>query len=238
MYGALSVPVGSGYRPGYLTRPDRAGRYPTVIVAAGEAGVSATLKSVAWRMARRGLAVVAVDLWPDRTDRLSAYHRLDDLEAVRILDEVHDFLGSEDILWAHPTPVGLLGLDLGGRFALLQAAQGVPSGKGWVGAVVVVAMPLTGDEDRRFPVAGLLAHVSAPVLGLYGGADPLVATESVDEAQNRNPAGSWLLYDGAGHGFIDETGADYSEAAADDAVARLIEFFLARLPVAVTETLG
>ena len=39
MYGNLTVSVGSGYRGGYLARPDQAGRWPVVVVAHSSGGV-------------------------------------------------------------------------------------------------------------------------------------------------------------------------------------------------------
>lgn len=237
MYGSYPVPVGSGYCAGYLARPDRAGRYPVVVLVPDLDGFTAHEKHVARRLARRGLAVLGVDFYgrrpAGREAALSAYHRLDDGHALRLLDEAHEFLASPDVTWTNADRVGVLGLEIGGRFALSAAAR-----RPWVGAAAVVGTPLTGDEDRRHPVAGLLEHLPVPVLGLYGADDQLVAVETVDEAQARNAAGTWLLYTGARHGFLDETGDDFSADAAEDALARLAEFFLARLPAADTADLG
>jgi len=236
MYGSLAVPVGSSHRNGYLARPDRAGRFPAVVVIADLDGTSSHEKNLARRLARGGLAALVVDIFDRRSivgDGLGAYSGLDDGEALRVLDEAHDYLASDDIEWAHPDRLGVLGLDTTGRFALVAAAK-----RPWPAAVTVVETPLSGDENRRFPVADMLPHVGIPVLGLYGAADALIAGESVDEAQRRNPAGSWLLYDGAGHGFLDAGGPGYDPGAAEDAIARLVEFFLANLPGAVEERLG
>ncbi len=84
----------------------------------------------------------------------------------------------------------------------------------------------------------MLDHLPVPVLGLYGADDDLIATETVDEAQSRNASGTWLLYSGAGHGFLDEVGEGYDEAAAEDAIARLAEFFLRNLPKSDEDELG
>lgn len=237
MYGSYPVPVGSGYCAGYLARPDRAGRYPVVILVPDLDGFTSHEKNLARRLARRGLAVVGVDFYGHRpTGRqaaLAAYHRLDDSVAGRILDEAHQFLSSRDVSWALPSRVGILGLEIGGRFALTAAAR-----RSWVAATALVATPLTGDEDREFPVAEILEHIAVPVLGLYGAEDQLVAVESVDEAQARNGSGTWLLYDGARHAFLDETAPDYAVDSAEDAVVRLTEFFLRQLPAAETPELG
>lgn len=237
MYGPQPVPVGSGYRRGYLARPDKAGLFPVVVALPGLAGITPHEKFLARRLARRGLAVLVVEPYaaqPDGRDGgLAAYQRLADAEGIRVVDESHEFLASEDVEWTHVGRVGLIGVDVGGRFALMVAAR-----RPWVGAVAVLSTPLTGDEDREVQVADMLAHLAVPTLGLYGAADELIATETVDEAQRRNPAGTWLLYENAGHGFHDETAEDYDEAAAEDAIARLAEFFRGTLPQPAEEDLG
>jgi dienelactone hydrolase len=150
-----------------------------------------------------------------------------------VLDEAREWLASDDIDWAHTDGVGLLGIELGGRFALIESAH-----RDWVAAVAIVYTPLTGDEDRRHPVAGMLQHVARPVLGLYGAEDELIAPETVDEAQNRNPSGQWLLYEGARHGFLNESNDNYEQASAEDAITRVVEFFRSTLPAAAEQEVG
>jgi carboxymethylenebutenolidase len=235
MYRSLPVPVGSGYRNGYLARPDKAGRFPVVILVPDYDGVSAHEKALARRLARKGLAVVAVDLYAQTRsgDPLEDYHSLDDSEAVRVIDEAQEWLASDDIDWAHAGQVGLLGLEVGGRFALIQAAH-----RPYVASAAVVYTPLTGDEDRRFRVANMLDHIGTQILGLYAAEDDLIGAESVDEAQARNVSGSWLLYEGVGHGFLDESDENYDQGSAEDAIARLVEFFRTTLPAVAEEDLG
>lgn len=237
MYGPIPVSVGAGYRRGYLSRPDQAGRFPTVILTPDLDGLGPHEKHVARRLARRGVAVLVVDLYrsrpTDRTGALEAYHRLTDAEAMRTIDETYQYLRAEDMTWAHTTRIGLLGLDVGGRFSLIDAAH-----RPWVGSAAVVSTPLTGDEERGFQTAEILRHLAVPILGLYGSEDELVDPETVDEAQTRNPTGTWLLYDGAGHSFLDEVGPGYHEASAEDALVRLAGFFVANLPAKEEVLLG
>lgn len=235
MYGGLPISVGTGYRPGYLARPDKSGTFPVVILVPDVDGLTAHEKHLARRLARRGLAVVAVDLYANdaRGDALENYHSLDDNEGIRILDEVQEYLSSDDIDWAHHDRIGLLGVEVGGRFALIQAAH-----RPWVGSAAVVYAPLTGDEDRRYQVADMLAHLAPPVLGIYGAEDELIDPASVDEAQNRNASGNWLLYEGVGHGFLDDAAPTYDQGSAEDAIVRLVDFFRSTLPAASVQELG
>jgi carboxymethylenebutenolidase len=237
MYGPLTVSVGAGYRRGYLARPDQAGRFPTVILMPDLDGLGAHEKHIARRLARHGLAVVVVDPYTtepaDRRSALVAYSALPDSEAMRTIDETYDYLRSEDIAWANTSSLGVLGMDVGGRFALIHAAH-----RPWVGAAAAVSTPIAGDEDRRFQVADVLKHIAVPVLALYGAEDDLIDIETIDEAQSRNVTGQWLLYEGAHHAFMDEESDDYHEPSTEDALTRLTEFFTANLPKKAEVNLG
>lgn len=233
MYGSLPLPVGASHRTGYLARPDEAGQFPVVIIVPDLGGMDSFEKDLCRRLARSGIAAIAVDLYRDAGDPLASYADLTDLRALGDLEETYEFVMSDDVSWNAGDRVGLLGVDVGGRFALVQGARSP-----WVASVAVAYTPLTGDETRDYQVADYLDHLPVPVMGLYGANDELIDSSSVDEAQNRNGHGQWLLYEGTAHGFLDPTSDGYNESSAEDAMARIIAFFQATLPQAVVEDLG
>lgn len=233
MYGAWPIPIGSALRTAYLARPDAAGRFPVVFVLPTLDGLTGFEKDLCRVFARSGVVAIAPDFYRRPGDPLAAYHDLADSRALTDLDETHEFVMSGDVDWAVSGDVGILGVDVGGRFGIIAAAT-----RPWVRALAVAYTPLTGDEDREFPVAGYLEHLPVPVLGLYGTADELIAVATVDEAQRRNDHGQWVLYEGAGHGFLDIDAELYHPDAASDAGARIIEFFKAALPPAEEIDLG
>jgi carboxymethylenebutenolidase len=233
LYGRVSVPVGSGYRSGYLSRPDAAGRFPTVILIPGSRGLASFERDLCRRLARWGLACLALDVYPGDPDPLAAYQVRTDKEIQADLDETFEYIQSDDVFWAITEPLGLLGLDVGGRAALIAGAY-----RPWVGACGVVSTPLTGDEGRDFQVAGLLSSLPVPVLGLYGAADDLISPETIDEAQTRNSSGLWLLYAEAGHDFFDDDAPAFEPGAAADAFVRIRDLFRQALPPAIEEDLG
>jgi dienelactone hydrolase len=196
-------------------------------------GLSGFEKDLCRMFARWGLAAIGVSFYRQAGDPLQAYDALPDRQALRDLDEIHEFIVSDDVGWAVSGDVGVLGLDVGGRFALIGAAT-----RSWVRAVAVASAPLTGDEQREYQVASYLDNLPVPVLGLYGTDDDLIAVETVDEAQRRNDHGQWLLYEGAGHSFLDADGEGYHPDAASDAAPRLVDFFKATLPPAEEIDLG
>ncbi len=233
LYGGWPIPVGTQHSDGYIARPDEAGRFPVVFVVPDLNGMGSFEKDICRRLARSGIAALSLDLYGSSEDPLNAYNELSDTRAAADLDEIHEFIESDDVDWNVSNQVGIFGTDVGGRFALMKAAT-----REWVKSVAVSGTPLTGDEDRGFQVAQYLDNLPVPVLGLYGANDELIDAGSVDEAQRRNEHGQWLLYDDVGHGFLDIDGPGFDQAAADDAFARLVAFFLTTLDPAVVENLG
>jgi carboxymethylenebutenolidase len=233
MYGSWPIPVGSGHRNGYIARPDEYGRVPVVFVIPDLDGLGSLEKDLCRRLARSGFAALTIDLYGTEGDPLDLYHELTDERALYVLDELHQYLVSDDIVWNVEDRVGVLATDVGGRFGLIKSAT-----RDWVRSLALCYSPLTGDEERDYQVADFLDHLPIPVLGLYGADDELIDPSTVDEAQRRNDHGQWLLYEGAGHGFLDIDGENFNQAAADDAMARLVAFFKASLEEAQIEDLG
>jgi carboxymethylenebutenolidase len=233
LYGPWPIPIGSSLRTAYIARPDAAGRFPVTLVLPTLDGLSGFEKDLCRTLARSGVAAIALDFYRRKGDPLEAYHELPDWRAMTDLDEVQEYVASDDVTWAVTDQLGILGLDIGGRFGIVAAAT-----RPWVRAIAVVSTPLTGDEEREFQVAEFLEHLPIPVLGLYGATDDLIDTATVDEAQRRNDHGQWILYEGAGHDFLDVDAGPYHADAAADAVARIIEFFKTSLPPAVELDLG
>jgi carboxymethylenebutenolidase len=233
MYGGWPLPIGSRQRTQYLARPDAAGRFPVVLVLPTLGGLGGFEKELCRTFARWGLVAIGVDFYRRKGDALESYHALDDRRALTDLDEIHEFVVSDDVTWAVSGDIGILGVDVGGRFGIIAAAT-----RPWVKSLAVVSTPLSGDEERRFQVAGYLDNLPVPVLGLYGTADELIDVGTVDEAQRRNHHGQWLLYEGADHFFLDIEADSYHPDAAADAGPRLIDFFKSTLPPAVELDLG
>lgn len=235
MYGTYSTPAGSSYRSDYLARPDAVGRFPVVLIIRDEGAASSHIKSVARFLARRGMVVLALNLAPADSGRSrnGTGPSGTDIDVLAQLDETHRFLADDELRWALAEPVGLLGIQSGGRLAIMAAAL-----REWAGPVAVLYAPLDGDDGRRYPVARQLPRLRGPVLGIYAADDENIPPASVDAAQDGNPGGQWLLYEGVGHGFVNENHPNYHEAAARDALARLAGFFTAALPSPQVEETG
>lgn len=227
LYGSLAIPAGSSQTSGYVARPDRVGSFPALLILPGIFGLTSFEKDLCRRFARLGFGAIAIDLYrgagPESGASLSeaiiAYQALADARVVTDISDAHAFITSGYLDWVLDADIGILGYDTGGRFGLLYA-----QGRGDIGAVVAVSAPLGGDEHRAFEVREALNKIGAPVLGLYGADDDLIPAEGVDVAQELTPAGVWILYQGAGHDFLNDGMDEFHPGAASDAMARIPAF--------------
>lgn len=233
LYRDFAMPTGARFTTGYLARPDRIGAYPLVMLVPPLRGITSFVKDLARRLARNRYAVLVPDLTrgahpgPDAPfdDLVAAYHRIRVRRALTDIDDAIAFAFADPAGWAREGRVGMVGIDVGGRFAITYAAHRQRQ----VGALCVAYAPLAGDEDRKFRVADALEMLPMPVLGLYGSEDGLVPPEGVDEAQRRNGHGQWILYEGVGHDFLDDDSDSYHHGATSDALARLLALLAATL---------
>lgn len=229
LYEPYGIPVGSGFHTGYLARPDKTGEFPCVLVVPGIRGLTSFERDACRRLARLGYVAIALDPYPDGgpgaraslDEAVAAYNALTDRSVLRDLVEALEFLSSPDLSFALGDRVGVIGFDTGGRFGLLLAERPEVSG------VVACYAPL-GDDDRAMHVGERLARLTVPVLGLYGAEDQLIPVASVDEAAGLS--GQWILYEGAGHEFMDPDSDDFDPAAESDAWTRIGSFFASVLP--------
>lgn len=226
IFGMTPIPIGSSLYDAYLARPDTSSPTPVVIVLHGINGLESTTKQLCRSFARHGFTTVAPDWYlgngprpgatPDEAFR--AYSRVSDTRILTVVDETIEWLASDDLDGPDTAAPVVIGFDLGGRLALLYAARNRS-----VGAVASAYGPLHGDEEREYQVADAIGLIGAPILGLYGQDDDLIAGDDVDAAQAVTPNGQWILYDGVGHGFLDADDEGYDAGAEADALVRLVK---------------
>lgn len=221
IYGGFAFPVGAGFAKGYLARPDAIGAFPLVLVAHGIDGLGSAEKAACRYLARNGFVAAAPDLYRNShpEDPRQAYDTLGDDSALRDLASAGRFLAGENAPFASADTPSVLGFDIGGRLALLLAVARP------VTAVAVVSAILGSDEQRAYQLADELALVGVPMLGLFGSEDALVPAQDVDAAQLAASHGTWILYEGEGHGFMDEASDEYSAGACYDGWSRILELF-------------
>jgi carboxymethylenebutenolidase len=219
--------------PGYEARPEAPGRHPVVLVISGFTGVTEQHKDVLRRFAHAGYYAVTPELFhreggmqgkaqPELAKISASIGRaqyLGDLRAALDHAKAQSF--------ARADRVGVTGFCGGGALTLHFTAENPD---------VTAAVPWYGHVKRVYNDApgvdafSLAAKIKAPVLGLYGEADPGIPAEDVKkfeaELKKTNPNVEFVLYPGAPHAFFsDDRPQVYKKEAADDGWTRCLAFF-------------
>lgn len=205
---------------GYLARPKRPGRFPAMLVIAGNRITEEYIPNTCAALAKAGYAALAPDVFhplpPDATqadygrylDSHTELNRLDDVQAGLSYLRAQPFVAAGG--------AGVLGFCRGGREALLFGARSRE-----IDAVVAYHPAPTAT--------GEIARFAGPILLHHGTGDTSVeVANSRALAAARRRAGrpiSYFEYAGAEHGFLAYTRryyrADYARQSWDRTVAFL-----------------
>lgn len=219
-YITYPSPNGHGDVRGYLVKPANAtGKVPGVVVVHENRGLNPYIEDVARRVAKAGFVALA----PDGLTTVGGYPGNDEegRELQRTVDPtklMNDFFAAIEFLTAHEATTGKIGITgfcYGGGVAN-AAAVAYPE----LGA----AVPFYG----RQPDAADVPRIKAPLLLHYGGLDERVnagwpAYEAALKANDKTYEA--YIYEGANHGFHNDSTPRYDEAAAELAWKRTIDWF-------------
>ena len=210
----------TGKTKGYLVRPANAtGKLPGIIVIHENRGLNPHIEDVARRLALDGFMTFA----PDALAALGGYPGDEDkarqlfpqLDAAKTRE---DFVAATTWLKARPDStgkVGAVGFCWGGAMTMILATR-LPD--------LACGVPFYGTA----PAAEELAKIKSPLLVHYAGNDDRVnATRPGLEAAlkaNKVPH-EIFVYEGAQHGFNNDTTPRFDAAAAKLAWGRTVEFF-------------
>ena len=234
--GEVKIPTGDGEIPAYRALPEKAGRYPVVLVVQEIFGVHEHIKDLCRRFAKQGYLAIAPELYARQGDP-SKYQDWKQLFA-ELVSKVPDAQVMSDldaaVAWAaksgagDPARVAVTGFCWGGRITWLYAAHSktLKAGVAWYGR-------LDGRHTElqpQYPI-DVAAVLHAPVLGLYGGKDQGIPLTDVDAmkaalAAAKSPS-EIVVYPDAGHGFLADYRPSYDAHAAADGWARCLAWFKA-----------
>ncbi len=213
---------------GYLARPtNHETPFPGVILIQEWWGIEPHIQELTERLAREGFVVLAPDLFhgvvvqePDDAEKAAMA-----LNIGQALDEISaaiDYLQARDDV--QPKRVGVVGFCMGGTLAWNVAERE----NGDIGAVA--PFYAFGYE----PTAEDIQRVTAPALVIWGGADDSIPPEQrehiVTLLEQRGLPHKAIVYEGAGHAFLNDTHDDHNPEAASQAWEELLAFFQAYLP--------
>lgn len=216
---------GNGSITGYLVTPaGLTGKAPGVLVVHENRGLNPYIEDVARRLGTEGYIAFA----PDGLSSVGGYPGDED-EGRRLFREVdrqkmaNDFVAAAYWLKRRENctgNIGAVGFCFGGGVSNNLAVR--------LGDDLAAAVPFYGSQ----PAAEDVAKIKAPLLIQYAGLDERINARwpEYQAALDANNADYTMhMYDGANHGFHNDTTPRYDEAAATLAWSRTLAFFAEHL---------
>jgi carboxymethylenebutenolidase len=219
-YATVQSPQGNGTIKGYLARPAKAGKYPGVLVIHENRGLNPYIEDVARRLGTENFVAFA----PDGLTSVGGFPG-DNEKGGQLFGQVdrakmgEDFIASAKWLKSRPDctgKIGAVGFCFGGGIVNMLAVR--------LGSDLSAGVPFYGGQ----PKAEDVPKIKAPLLLHYASLDTRVnggwpAYEAALKANNATYTAQF--YEGANHGFHNDTTPRYDEAAAKLAWQRTLDFF-------------
>jgi len=214
-------PLGNENIKGYFVKPAKAApKLPGVLVVHENRGLNPYIEDVARRLGTANFIAFA----PDGLTSVGGYPG-DDEKGGAAFGKVdkpkmtEDFIAAARWLKARPDcngKIGVVGFCFGGGIANTLAVR--------MGSDLNAAVPFYGGQ----PPAADVAKIKAPMLLQYASLDARItgAWPAFEEALKANHVTyTGYVYEGANHGFHNDTTPRYDEAAAKLAWQRTLDFF-------------
>ncbi|WP_371323740.1 dienelactone hydrolase family protein [Dechloromonas sp. ZY10] len=232
--GEVRIPVADGELLAYAARPEgaTAGGWPTVLVVSEIFGVHEYIQDVCRRLAKLGYLAIAPELFTRQGDPRSL-SSIPDIQA-KITSRTPDTQVFADldasVAWAGRQGgdlqrLAVTGFCWGGRITWLYAAHNpkVRAGVAWYGRLVGTVNEFTPQHPTD-----IAAHLTTPVLGLYGGQDAGIPQETVEQMRQALALGRSTshihVYPDAPHAFHADYRPSFRAEAAADGWQRLLEW--------------
>ncbi|MEP7056989.1 MAG: dienelactone hydrolase family protein [Caldimonas sp.] len=236
--GEVTVMSGDFRMPAYRAMPAGKSNLPVVLVVSEIFGVHEHIADVARRFAKLGYLAIAPELFVRQGDAQS-YGEIAKLMS-EVVSKVPDAQVMADldacVAWAKgnggdTSRLGITGFCWGGRITWLYTEHSpeVKAGVAWYGR-------LAGNASATTPKhpLDLVASLHAPVLGLYGGDDPGIPQDTIEQMKRALAAGNaaakksqFVVYPNAPHAFHADYRPSYRKEAAEDGWRRCIAWFKA-----------
>lgn len=220
-YATVSSPQGNGSIKGYFVKPANAsGKLPAVLVIHENRGLNPYIEDVARRLGTQNYLAFA----PDGLTSVGGYPGEEEA-ATKLFGTVdakkmfEDFVASAHWLKTRPEcngKLGAVGFCFGGGVVNNLAVR--------LGSDLSAGVPFYGNQ----PSAADTAKIKAPLLLHYAGLDQRINAgwPAYEEALKANHVNYTAhIYDGANHGFHNDTTPRYDAAAAKLAWERTLDFF-------------
>ena len=230
----IKVAVDGGQMPGYVVMPEKPGKRAVVIVVPEIWGMHTYQQDICRRLAKQGYFAVTFDPYFRKGD-LTKLKEIKEVLAIANTLEDKQMLADLDALvgWVEKQPqanakkIGITGMCRGGRTVWMYIAHSkkIKAGVSWYGGLN------PNPPAQALTPLDVADTLSAPVLGLYGGADQGIPNVMVDRmraalhAFGKDKESIIHLYDGMPHAFHADYRASYRKEAADDGWKRMLAWF-------------
>jgi carboxymethylenebutenolidase len=231
--GEVKIPVKDGSIPGYRAMPDTGGPFPAILVVQEVFGVHEHIKDICRRLAKAGYFAVAPALYAREGDVVGMS---DSKQIMQVVKKVPERQVASDldatVAWAGSTgkadtsKLGITGFCWGGRQVWLYAAHNpkLKAGVAWYGVLQRPKNDMTPDN----PI-DLVNRINAPILGLYGGADPGIPVAQIDAMRaalkTAGKPSEIIVYPDTPHGFNADYRPSYRPQQAKDGWKRMLAWF-------------
>ena len=219
-YETVESPKGNGSIKGEFVKPARAGKFPGVLVIHENRGLNPYIEDVARRLGTSDFIAFA----PDGLTSAGGYPG-DDEKGAQVFNGVDKPKMTEDFIaaayWLKSRPectgkIGAVGFCFGGGIVNQLAVR--------MGSDLSAGVPFYGAQ----PSAADTAKIKAPLMLQYAALDQRITggAAAYEAALKANGVTyEAFVYEGANHGFHNDTTPRYDEAAAKLAWSRTLEFF-------------
>jgi len=231
--GEVKIPTSDGSLPAYRAMPSQGGPFATVLVVQEIFGVHEHIKDVCRRLAKLGYLAVAPELYArqgdvsklsDSTEIQKVVSKVPDSQVMADLDATAGW--AKDSGFGNIRKLGITGFCWGGRIVWLYAAHStqLKAGVAWYGRLV--GKP--SEMQPQHPI-DVVRALKAPVLGLYGGNDPGIPLETIEQMKQALKAAGdsseIIVYPDTPHGFHADYRPSYRREQAQDGWKRLQAWF-------------
>jgi carboxymethylenebutenolidase len=231
--GEVQIPVKDGQVPAYRAKPKGGAPAPVILVVQEVFGVHEHIKDICRRLAKLGYYAIATELYARQGDasKVSDINQListivskvPDAQVLSDLDATAAFAATDG---GDAARLGITGFCWGGRIVWLYAEHNpaLKAGVVWYGKLVGQPTEL----QPKNPI-DLVADLHAPVLGLYGGADPGIPADTIHQMEAAAKAAGktveMVIYPDTPHAFNADYRPSYRQGPAQDGWKRMQAWF-------------
>jgi carboxymethylenebutenolidase len=231
IHGRVTFQSGTEDLDAYLARPNKKGRFPIVVVIAGNPPYEEYIRNMTAMFAQIGFVAVAPNIYSLQKDAttLEQSRKLlaEKTTDVKIFRDIHSSISyAKSQGFGKANRVAVTGVCFGGRCALMFAAT-YPN-------EVRAVVPFYGNlrtpafANRKVDPIDVATRITVPVLGHYAEQDseiPLTQLKDFETAlKKKNRDVQIFTYSGASHGFFAHTQRTYNPDAAKLAWQRTAVF--------------